>query len=143
MNVASILKEKGRTVVTISPDATVREATKLLAAKRIGALVVCDGDRSVEGIISERDIVRMLGEDGASILDMPVSRCMTTEVVTCTERATVNWLMEEMTSHRFRHVPVVEGGRLSGIVSIGDVVKLRLAQCELEAASMREYIATG
>lgn len=143
MNVASILKDKGRAVVTTSPDATVREAVRILAEKNVGALVVCDGSLHVKGIISERDIVRILAEHGSSMLDSPVSQCMTREVVTCTSNATVNWLMEEMTSQRFRHVPVVEGDRLTGIVSIGDVVKLRLAECELEAASMREYIATG
>ncbi len=143
MNVARILKDKGRTIVTASPDATLREVVKLLAAKNIGALVVCDTGHHVKGIISERDIVRILAGHGAAVLDEPVSQHMTREVVTCTAHTTVNRLMEEMTSHRFRHVPVVEGGKLSGIVSIGDVVKLRIAQCELEAASMREYIATG
>jgi CBS domain-containing protein len=143
MNVARILKDKGRSVITLTPDVTVRQVVETLAGERIGALVVCDADRRVAGIISERDIVRILAANGAAVLDQPVSHYMTKEVRTCTERDTVDWLMEEMTAHRFRHLPVVEGGRLIGIVSIGDVVKQRIAAAELEAASMREYIATG
>jgi CBS domain-containing protein len=122
MNVARILKDKGRSVVSLAPDASVRVVVETLAKERIGALILCDSDRRVVGIISE---------------------FMTKEVRTCTERDTVDWLMEEMTSHRFRHLPVCEGGRLTGIVSIGDVVKQRIALAELEAASMREYITTG
>lgn len=143
MNVARILKDKGRNVVTALPHAKISEIVRSLAANRIGALVVCDADRHVTGIVSERDIVRILALHGPAVLDVPVLQHMTKEVVTCTERDTVDWLMEEMTTHRFRHVPVVEGGKLIGIVSIGDVVKLRLAAAELEAASMREYITTG
>ncbi len=143
MNVARILKDKGRSVVSLAPDASVRVVVETLAKERIGALILCDSDRRVLGIISERDIVRMLAAGGAAVLDQPVSQFMTKEVRTCTERDTVDWLMEEMTSHRFRHLPVCEGGRLTGIVSIGDVVKQRIALAELEAASMREYITTG
>jgi CBS domain-containing protein len=127
----------------LAPETSVRAVVETLAKERIGALVLCDGDRQVAGIISERDIVRMLAKGGAAVLDQPVSNFMTKDVRTCTERDTVHWLMEEMTAHRFRHLPVVEGGRLIGIVSIGDVVKQRIAEAELEAASMREYIATG
>jgi CBS domain-containing protein len=143
MNVARILKDKGRNVTTVSPDVSLRKAVETLASARVGALVVCDGNMHVAGIISERDVVRMLAANGPSVLDQPVSIYMTKEVRTCSERDTVEFLMEEMTSHRFRHMPVVEGGRLAGIVSIGDVVKQRIAAAELEAASMREYIATG
>jgi CBS domain-containing protein len=143
MNVARILKDKGRSVVMLAPEASVRTVVETLAKERIGALILCDGDRRVVGIISERDIVRMLASGGAAVLDQPVASFMTKDVRTCTERDTVDWLMEEMTAHRFRHLPVVEGGRLVGIVSIGDVVKQRIAAAELEAASMREYIATG
>lgn len=143
MNVARILKDKGRSVAVTASNSSVRQVVETLAAERIGALVVCDKDRHVEGIISERDIVRILAANGAAVLDQPISLYMTKEVRTCTERDTVDWLMEEMTSHRFRHMPVLEGGRLIGIVSIGDVVKQRIAVVELEAASMREYIATG
>ena len=143
MNVARILKDKGRNVTTVAPDVSLRKAVETLASARVGALVVCDRDMHVAGIISERDVVRMLAANGPSVLDQPVSLYMTKEVRTCSERDTVEFLMEEMTSHRFRHMPVVEGGRLAGIVSIGDVVKQRIAAAELEAASMREYIATG
>jgi len=143
MNVARILKDKGRGVSTAASDTAMRRIVETMAAERIGALVVCDNDRLVEGIISERDVVRMLAANGAAFLDQPVSIYMTKDVRTCTERDTCDFLMEEMTAHRFRHMPVVEGGRLIGIVSIGDVVKQRIAMAELEAASMREYIATG
>jgi CBS domain-containing protein len=143
MNVARMLKDKGRGVTTVAPDAPLRQAVEMLAAERVGALVVCDHDMHVSGIISERDVVRMLAANGPAVLDAPVSSCMTSEVRTCSEHDSVEFLMEEMTSHRFRHMPVVEGGRLVGIVSIGDVVKQRIAAADLEAASMREYIATG
>ena len=143
MNVARILKDKGRSVVTLPPDTSVRVVVQTLAKERIGALVICETDRRVAGIVSERDIVRMLARDGAAILEQPVSQVMTKDVRTCTERDTVDWLMEEMTSHRFRHMPVVADGKLIGVVSIGDVVKQSLAVAALEAASMREYIATG
>lgn len=143
MNVARILKDKGRNVATLLPDATIRDCVKLLAEKKIGAAVVCNAERKVEGIISERDIVRILALHGGDILNEPVSKHMTRDVMTCDERDSVTWLMEVMTARRFRHLPVVDNGRLSGIVSIGDVVKQRIALAELEAASMREYIATG
>jgi CBS domain-containing protein len=142
MNVARILKDKGRDVTTISPATSVRDVIATLADNKIGAAVICE-DLRVAGIISERDIVRILARNGPAVLDEPVSKFMTREVMTCGERDTVSWLMEEMTSRRFRHMPVVEAGRLIGIVSIGDVVKQRIALAELEAASMREYITTG
>lgn len=143
MNVARILKDKGREVATLSPDVSINDCIRLLTEKKIGAAVVCDQERRVKGIISERDIVRILGTHGPEALADPVSKHMTRDVMTCVEHDTVVWLMEVMTSRRFRHMPVVEGGRLSGIVSIGDVVKQRIALADLEAASMREYIATG
>ncbi len=143
MNVARILKDKGRTVATVSPDTSVMDCIRLLAEQKIGAAVVCDDERRVRGIISERDIVRIVAVDGPVALQAPVSNHMTKEVMTCVEHDTVSWLMEVMTSRRFRHLPVVESGRLAGIVSIGDVVKQRIAIADLETASMREYIATG
>jgi CBS domain-containing protein len=143
MNVARILKDKGRDVTTIPPTMRITDVIAVLAEKRIGAAVVCDADLRVAGIVSERDIVRILAANGPAVLNEPVSKFMTKEVMTCVEHDTVNWLMEAMTSRRFRHMPVVEGGRLTGIVSIGDVVKQRIALAELEAASMREYITTG
>lgn len=143
MNVARILKDKGRDVAIVLLGTPLSEVVALLAEKRIGATVVCDDDQRVKGIISERDIVRALAERGAAVLTDPVDAHMTKEVKTCLESDTVAWLMEAMTSRRFRHMPVVKDGRLIGIVSIGDVVKQRIALADLEAASMREYIATG
>jgi CBS domain-containing protein len=143
MNVARILKDKGRQVATVLPDATLMEIVNLLAKKKIGAVVVCDDAQRVKGIISERDIVRLLAEKGPEVFSEPAQGHMTREVRTCIEHDTVDWLMEVMTAHRFRHLPVVESDRIVGIVSIGDVVKQRIALAEMEAASMREYIATG
>jgi CBS domain-containing protein len=102
-----------------------------------------DGQRPVSGIISERDIVRAVAAQGAKALDEPVSRFMTEKVVTCTGQTSINDVMELMTKQKFRHVPVVEGGRLAGIISIGDVVKLRLEEVEAEAQAIKEYIATA
>lgn len=143
MTVARILKEKGRGVATITPETTLEAAVRQLAARNIGALVVVDGGGGVAGIISERDIVRILADHSASALRDPVSRHMTRHVYTCTERHTTAQLMNEMTNHRFRHFPVVENGKLAGIVSIGDVVKQRFAENALETHSLREYITTG
>ncbi len=142
MIVARILKDKGRNVVTASPDTPMEEVVRTLVDNRIGALVILEND-SLVGIISERDIVRALSSHGAAIMQEPASKHMTRNVITCTEQDTVHHLKEEMTEHRFRHIPVVEDGKLVGIVSIGDVVKLRLAVIEMEAESMREYITTG
>lgn len=140
MNVARILKDKGRDVTTMSPNMKIKEVICVLAEKRIGAAVVCDADLRLAGIISERDIVRILAANGPAVLDEPVSKFMTKEVMTCVERDTVHWLMEEMTSRRFRHMPVVEGGRLIGIVSIGDVVKHKMSQLEFERDQLDSYV---
>jgi CBS domain-containing protein len=143
MNVASILKLKGRTVVTAKSDASLLEIAKLLEHHGIGCVVVEGDEGKVAGIVSERDIVRAIGRSGSKILKEPVSTYMTTTVVTAREADTIDRLMAEMTTHRFRHMPIVERGRLIGLVSIGDVVKMRIAEAEMEAAAMREYIATG
>lgn len=143
MTVERMLAGKGRTVVTIQPHRSLGEAIALLAEKRIGALIVSDGQNPVLGILSERDIVRALATNGAAALQGPVSRHMTAKVVTCTSGASVDELMGTMTEGRFRHVPVVDVGRLVGIVSIGDVVKSRLAEFEAEHQAMREYITTS
>lgn len=143
MTVKSILDAKGRDVVTLGPDATLAEAAGLLAEKRIGAVVVTDGDARILGILSERDIVRVIGQSGAAALDMRVSGVMTGKVTTCRETHTVNHVMEVMTRGRFRHLPVEKGGRLDGIVSIGDVVKRRIEEALREADQIREYIATA
>jgi CBS domain-containing protein len=141
MQIKHILGDKGREVVTISSDATLSEAACLLARKRIGALVVREADGVVAGIISERDLVRALAEASVSALAQSVSRHMTRSIITCSESDTVDELMEVMTRKRFRHVPVVSADRLTGIVSIGDVVKSCIAETAREAATLKEYIA--
>jgi len=143
MNVAAILKDKGRSVCTASPDASLLDIAKVLAEKRIGCIVLLDDDEKVAGIVSERDLVRTLAGNGPKILEEPVVHCMTRDVVSCRESDTIDRIMAQMTSRRFRHMPVVENGRLVGLVSIGDVVKQRIAEAEMEAAAMRDYIATG
>ena len=143
MNVEHILSEKGRQVVTIGPEASLMDAGRMLSEKRIGAVVVADSANPVLGILSERDIVRAVAANGVAALDEPVSRYMTAKVVTCTTRSAINDLMETMTRGKFRHVPIVEDGRLIGIVSIGDVVKFRVAEIESESRALRDYIATA
>lgn len=143
MNVARILKDKGRDVVTVRSNVTLNDIINKLAEKKIGAIVVCNDDLKVEGIITERDIVRAIAANGAQALAQSVHLHMTKNVHSCASQDTVGWLMEVMTQHRFRHMPVVENERLTGIISIGDVVKERIAIAEMETASMRDYIATG
>jgi CBS domain-containing protein len=143
MNVAAILKSKGRGVVTTTPNKSLLEVAQLLEEHRIGCIVIEGDDGKVAGIVSERDLVRAIGQSGSKVLKEPVSNYMTKTVVTAREADTIDRLMSEMTSHRFRHMPVVERGRLIGLVSIGDVVKMRIAEAEMEAAAMREYITTG
>jgi CBS domain-containing protein len=143
MTVSTILGEKGREVVTIEPGANLAAAAKLLAEKRIGTVLILGADRRLVGIISERDIVQALAARGAAALDEPVSQTMTRKVETCNESETIGSIMERMTRGKFRHVPVVEQGRLVGIVSIGDVVKHRLQDMERESAAMRDYILTA
>ena len=143
MTVTLILAAKGRDVVTIDPAATLAEATRLLAEKRIGAALILGADRRLVGIISERDIVRALAAGGAAALEEPVSKMMTRKVETCNEGETVASIMERMTAGKFRHMPVIDQGRLSGMISIGDVVKHRLHEMETESGAMREYIMTA
>ena len=143
MTVKSILDAKGRDVVTLGPDATLAQAASLLAEKRIGAVVVTEGDGLILGILSERDIVRVIGQSGAAALDLGVAAAMTGKVKTCRESHTVIRVMEVMTRERFRHLPVETDGRLVGIVSIGDVVKRRIDEALREADQIREYIATA
>ena len=142
MNVEGILRAKGAGVVTIRPDATVGELVEGLGRERIGAMVVSGDGRSVDGIVSERDVVHGLATYGAAILQLPVREIMTSHVVTCAPGDTVKQLMEQMTRRRIRHLPVVVEGGLAGIVSIGDVVKSRLEEVETETNVLREaYIA--
>jgi CBS domain-containing protein len=143
MNVATILKQKGRSVTTVPPTATLQEVAKRLAQRRIGALVVVGARGDIEGIISERDIIRALSETGADCLQRPVAETMTRQVVTCQDTDTLDELMAMMTQRRFRHLPVVTDGDMVGIISIGDVVKHHVAEIEMEATAMRAYIAHG
>lgn len=143
MNVAAILKLKGRDVVTAPPDTPLSEIARMLGEHKIGSIVIVDKDKNVAGIVSERDIVLELARAGASVLQEPAEDFMTKSVVTCGEDDAIERLMGEMTAHRFRHMPVVERGNLVGLVSIGDVVRMRMAEAEMEAAAMRDYIATG
>jgi CBS domain-containing protein len=143
MLVKHILREKGREVVTIADDATISEAARLLARRHIGAVVVRDRNGSVVGILSERDIVRALAESSVAALAQTVGFHMTRSLSTCTEADTVEELMETMTHGRFRHLPVIEDDQLCGIISIGDVVKTRIAETVHEAATLREYIVAG
>ncbi len=143
MTVARILAVKGRDVFTTQPHRTLQETARLLHDKGVGALVVTGADGAVLGIISERDLVRALAERGAVALDDAVSRHMTSDVFTTTSCVCIIDIMERMTQSRFRHVPVVEDGRLAGLVSIGDVVKHRIAEIETEHRALRDYIATA
>jgi len=143
MTVKAILSTKGNDVVTIEPSATLAEAAKLLAERRIGAVLVLGIENRVAGILSERDIVRALAERGAAVLSERVDQVMTRKVFSCSPTDTVAQLMEQMTAGKFRHVPVVDQARLTGIISIGDVVKYRLHEIENESNALREYILTA
>lgn len=142
MNVATILKAKGTDVSSVSPETTLRDVAVLLTARRIGAAVVMQ-DKKVIGIVSERDIVKAVASGGSNALDAPVRDVMTSRVVTCGLNDSVDELMDSMTMGRFRHLPVIEKGELIGIVSIGDVVKHRIAETVMETEAMRLYIANG
>ncbi len=143
MTVSIILANKGREVVSIEPYASLAEAVRLLGGKRIGAALILGADRRIAGIISERDIVRVLAERGAAVLDEPVSQTMTRKVESCNESDTVAHIMERMTQGKFRHMPVVDQGQVVGLVSIGDIVKHRLHEMERESTAMRDYIMTA
>jgi CBS domain-containing protein len=143
MTVKAILSHKSPDIVSIEPTATLAQAAKLLAERRIGAVLVLGIEGRVAGILSERDIVRALAERGASGLDERVDQVMTRKVFICSQTDTVAHIMEQMTAQKFRHVPVVDEGRLTGIISIGDVVKYRLHEIENETNALREYILTA
>lgn len=143
MTVRLLLQKKSGSLITISPDAPLTKAVSSLAEHRIGAIVAVSGDGRLEGILSERDVVRILAEKGTEILSSPVSSVMTRAVVTCGPEESIAVIMERMTRGRFRHVPVVENGRLGGIISIGDVVKHRVEEMERESAELRDYIMTA
>jgi CBS domain-containing protein len=142
MTIRAILDSKGHNIVSLEPEARLSAAVKILAERKIGAVLVMQAGR-IEGILSERDIVRVLGERGASVLDEPVSAVMTRKVVSCKQSDTVSALMEMMTRGKFRHLPVVDGGRVVGLISIGDIVKSRVQEYEREQEALREYIKTA
>jgi len=145
MRIADVLRNKGGAVRTINPDATVQELLAGLAEQNIGAMVVVDGDGpdAVVGIVSERDVVRQLHRQGADVLSGPVSKIMTAAVTTCTKSDTVDSVSALMTTNRVRHVPVLDGTSLIGIVSIGDVVKTRMEELEAEHEQLQSYITQG
>lgn len=141
MTVARILAAKGSTEVeTITSAESLADAASVLSSRRIGALVVSDDGRRVAGIVSERDLVRVLGREGPSCLRRPVADVMTVAVETCAPADDVPGIMERMTTGRFRHMPVIEGGRLAGVISIGDVVKYRMSELEHEASALSDMI---
>ena len=142
ISVKHMLDRKGRDVVTVSRDATIEEVAKILEQKRIGAIVVTSLEDRIAGIFTERDLVRCVAKEGPAALSNPVSSAMTTSVTRCREETTLNELMEIMSSGRFRHVPVESGGKLAGIISIGDVVKARIQEVEAEAEHIRASIAS-
>ncbi len=143
MHVKAILSVKGSDVAVIEPTATLSDAAAQLAARRIGALVVTGPEGRVIGILSERDIVKALATQGTATLKKPLADAMTRKVFTCRLNDTITSIMEQMTAGKFRHVPVVEDGRLAGIVSIGDIVKYRLQEMEQEQDALRDYIRTA
>jgi CBS domain-containing protein len=143
MTIARILTAKGRDVITTQMDRTIAEVAQVLVAKKIGAVVVVDDQGRVIGLLSERDIVRVLVEHGATVFNDAVSLHMTTELITTGEDESVYAVMETMTNQRSRHLPVIRDEKLVGLVSIGDMIKHQLAECQYEHKAMREYIATG
>lgn len=142
MTVRAILDTKGHQIQSVEPDAKLSVAIKTLAERKIGAVLVMSKGR-IEGILSERDIVRVLGARGAAVLDEPVSAVMTRKVISCKQSDTVAAIMEMMTSGKFRHLPVLEDERVVGLISIGDIVKWRVQEYENEQEALRDYIKTA
>jgi CBS domain-containing protein len=142
MTVRAILDSKGHHIESVEPDTKLSAAIRILAERKIGAVLVMNRGR-IEGILSERDIVRVLGERGAAVLDEPVSTVMTRKVVSCKQADTVSAIMEIMTLGKFRHLPVIEEGVVVGLISIGDIVKWRVSEYEMEQEALREYIKTA
>lgn len=143
MNVQAILAAKGGEVVCIEPTADLAAAAQLLSSHRIGAVLIQGAGGYIIGILSERDIVRALSQHGASALSLPVAQVMTRDVMTCAEDDSIASIMEKMTTGKFRHMPVVNKGKLVGLISIGDVVKQRVGEIEQESDALRDYIRTA
>lgn len=142
MKVENILQSKGVDVFSVRPDDKIKQAVSVLNDKNIGAVIVKDASQNVVGILSERDIVRHMGVRGADALSMDVSECMTPDPITCGPEATVDEVMGLMTQRRIRHMPIVDGNGLIGVISIGDVVKRKINEAEQEAAALRDYISS-
>ncbi|MDG1265147.1 MAG: CBS domain-containing protein [Ilumatobacter sp.] len=140
MNVQTILSAKGAEVATVTPSATLAEAAEMLRARGFGALVVSADGAGLDGIVSERDIVRALAADGVATLERKIATCMSSEVFTCGPSDSIDALMSMMTERRIRHLPVIDGNRLAGMISIGDVVKYRLGELERENDQLHDYI---
>ena len=143
MQVQTILNAKGSEVTTVTPDSSVRDLATMLREKRIGAVVVSADGSSIEGIVSERDIVRQLTDFGPKFLSIKVREIMTKDVLSCSPTDTVDTCMELMTGRRIRHLPVAVAGKLTGLVSIGDIVKAKMDEIRLEAESLKQYISSG
>ena len=141
MIVEQILNDKGRTVVTLRADHTLKEAAQILDDKKIGAVVALDKDERIIGVLSERDVVRQVARLGAPALDMPVASAMTRAVVTVAPSTAIDEALQTMTDRRIRHLPVVENERLTGVISIGDLVKWKIAETEAEASAMKSYLS--
>ena len=143
MDVAAILRDKGTSVITSGPDATIAQIVSTLSRERVGVVVICEKGGALAGIVSERDVVRGLAERGATLMSGPVTDLKTTNVKTCTPGDTVSEIMATMTARRIRHLPVIESGKLCGIISIGDAVKHRLDEIESEADALRQYVTSA
>lgn len=141
MLVRQILAGKGGETVSIGPSAKLDDVVKLMSRKQVGAVVVLEADDRIVGIVSERDVTRGLAEHGAALIEMNADRIMTRNVVTCAPEDGIDKLMRKMTSGRFRHLPVVDGAKMEGVVSIGDIVKYRLQELESESSLLQDYIA--
>lgn len=143
MTIAHILQDKPQRMITVGPEQTLQQAAEVLGRERIGALLVLKPNGDIAGILSERDIVRAVGADGAAVLERPVAETMTKDVTCCAPDDSIDSAMALMTERRFRHLPVRQGGRVVGMISIGDVVKKKVEDAEAESQSLREYIARG
>ena len=141
MIIEQILNDKGREVITLRADDTLREAAQLLDERRIGAVVTLDADGEIVGVLSERDIVRQFAREGAAALEMKVGNAMTRAVITISAEAPIDQALQLMTDRRIRHLPVVRNKRLTGFVSIGDLVKWKIAETEAEAQAMKSYLS--
>lgn len=141
MIIEQILNDKGREVITLRADDTLREAARLLDERRIGAVVTLDADGEIVGVLSERDIVRQFAREGAAALEMKVGNAMTRAVITISAEAPIDQALQLMTDRRIRHLPVVRNKRLTGFVSIGDLVKWKIAETEAEAQAMKSYLS--